>query len=40
MNDIDTSEMCAVDGGAKQECIGIFLGTYDGLYGVCIGYWG
>jgi hypothetical protein len=37
MNDVTALESQTVDGGAK--CDGVWLGTFDGLYGVCIGRW-
>ena len=36
MTELDTNELYTVDGGTK--CYGLWIGTYDGLYGVCIGY--
>jgi hypothetical protein len=33
---LDASEWTAIDGG---ECRGVWLGTYDGHYGLCLGYW-
>ena len=38
MNDVNATELVAVDGG--NVCQGIWLGTFDGQYGLCIGHWG
>ena len=37
MKNVNDNELLAVDGGGK--CQGIWLGTYDGQYGLCLGHW-
>ena len=37
MTDMNATELLAVGGGSK--CEGIWIGTNDGLYGLCLGAW-